>query len=200
MATATTASRTQRAGRRADWRSWTQAVTGVRSRSGRGGGWGAREAHEEEELTGSELAGVFARSNSETWPAVLGSVLRRRKATRDVKRRRKPKLDVCRERPVRRALGVCAPCSGVSRGRATIRLLGYAHPPGWPDPIECVGDDGVGVRALLHPEVEHEPGTAFEAGTDAPRSQLRDRLLRLPEAARQHLTPPLVLGHASGPA
>jgi hypothetical protein len=33
----------------------------VRSRSGRGGGWGAREAHEEEELTGSELAGVFAR-------------------------------------------------------------------------------------------------------------------------------------------
>jgi hypothetical protein len=81
-----------------------------------------------------------------------------------------------------------------------IRLLGYAHPPGWPDPIECVGDDGVGVRALLHLEVEHEPGAAFEAGTDAPRSQLRDRLLGLAEAAQQHLAPPLLLGHASGPA
>jgi hypothetical protein len=104
-------SRTQRASRRADWRSWTQAVTGVRSRSGRGGGWGAREAHEEEELTGFELAGVFARSNSQTWPAVLGSVLRRLKATSDVKRRRNPKPDVCRERPVRRALGVCAPAA-----------------------------------------------------------------------------------------
>ena len=44
---------------------------------------GAREAHEEEELTGSELAGVFARSNSETWPAVLGSfyVVERRPET-----------------------------------------------------------------------------------------------------------------------
>jgi hypothetical protein len=29
---------------------------------------GARKAHEEGELTGSEPAGVFARSNSETWP------------------------------------------------------------------------------------------------------------------------------------
>ena len=55
----------------------------MRSRSGRGGGWGAREAHEEKELAGSELAGVFARSNSETWPAVLGSfyVVERRPET-----------------------------------------------------------------------------------------------------------------------
>ena len=46
---------------------------------------GARKAHEDGELTDSEPAGVFARSNSETWPAVLGLVLRRRKATRGVR-------------------------------------------------------------------------------------------------------------------
>jgi hypothetical protein len=46
---------------------------------------GARKAREDGELTGSEPAGVFARSNSETWPAVLGLILRRRKATRGVR-------------------------------------------------------------------------------------------------------------------
>lgn len=74
-----------------------------------------------------------------------------------------------------------------------IRLLGYAHPPGWPDPIESVGDDGVEVRALLHPEVEHEPGIAFEAGTDGGDRNCATGLLGSAEAARQNLAPPLLL-------
>jgi hypothetical protein len=77
-----------------------------------------------------------------------------------------------------------------------MHLLGNTLPPGRPDLIEGPGDHGIGVRGLVHPEVEYEPGIGFEAGSDAPRSQLRDRLLRLPDAAQQHLAPPLVRGHA----
>jgi hypothetical protein len=50
---------------------------------------------------------------------------------------------------------------------------------------------------LGHPEIEHKPIAAFELNPDASPSQLRDRLLRLSETAREDPATPLVLGHGS---
>ena len=79
----------------------------------------------------------------------------------------KAQLDVCRERPVRRALGVCAPAAVLA---AAGRRSGYSatHTRQAGQTRSSASATRVsGSAPSSTPEVEHEPGTAFEAGTDA---------------------------------
>ena len=47
---------------------------------------------------------------------------------------------------------------------AITALLRRAFPPGWPGPVECLGDDGVEVCLVFHPKVKHQPSIALEVG------------------------------------
>ena len=87
------------------------------------------------------------------------------------------------------------PWGSIRRTGRFIDLFANAVLPAWPNAIQHL--DGPLIDLGL--KVEHEPVPASELDSNAKRSKLCDRLLRLAAILREDLVTPLLPGHALNP-